>query len=59
MTREQAYLRALWSVWAAMSCVLGCQARYLAAPTPENLERRRQAEARYASACDRARLAHG
>lgn len=59
VSREHVYLKALWSVWAAMSRVLGCQALYLAQPTAEHLARRERALARYNAACDRARLAHG
>lgn len=59
MSAQHAYLRALWSVWAAMSRVLGCQALYLAAPTPEHLALRQRAHARYQEACARAVAIHG
>lgn len=56
---QREYLRALWSVWSAMSRVLGCQAIHLSHPTPLTLARRDAALARYRTACARAAALQG
>lgn len=59
MDGQREYLRALWSVWSAMSRVLGCQALHLSCPTPLTRARRDAALARYQQACARAAAAQG